>query len=199
MALSRVSVAWQNWSGAPGVSQFYYGTALGDLPTQNNIDAIRAFFAAIGTYLPSGLTITVPRTGDRLNETDGKIIGTWDVPIQPTLVTGSGTGGYAGNAGAVVHWLTPAVVAGRRVRGRTFLVPLVGTAFEANGSLASVFINAVTPAATALVTQADGAPSVWARPFVDPKGVKPARPGSKAQITSARVPDLAVSQRSRRT
>ncbi len=198
MALSRISVAWQNWPGAPGVSQFYYGTAAGNLPTQNNIDAIRSFFNALAAFIPTGLTITVPKTGDQINQTDGKIIGTWDVPVQPAVVTGGGTGNYAGNAGAVVHWLTPVVVAGRRVRGRTFIVPLVSTAFDASGSLGPSFINAATPAAQALVSQADGAPSVWARPFHDPTGKRPDRPGSLAQVTSIRIPDLAVSQRSRR-
>lgn len=198
MTISRVSVAWQGWPGAPGVSQFYYGTALGDLPTQGNIDALRTFFNSLVGSLPAGLTISVPKTGDRINEVDGKIIGTWDVPVQPLVVNGAGAGNYAGNAGAVCHWLTPTVVAGRRVRGRTFLVPLISTAFDATGSLSTTFINTLQNAAQALVAQPDGAPTIWARPFIDPKGVKPARPGSRAQVTSFRVPDLAVSQRSRR-
>src|SRR5260370_23991747 len=81
VALSRVSCVWQGWPGAPGVSQFYYGTALGSLPTQNNIDALRTFFNAFSPHLPAGLTVTVPRTGDQINQSDGKIIGTRDVPV----------------------------------------------------------------------------------------------------------------------
>lgn len=198
MPLSRVSVAWQGWPGAPGVSQFYYGTSLGDLPTQNNIDAIRTFFQAFAGILPNGLTITVPRSGDRINQTDGKIIGAWEVPTQPAVVTGTGTGNYAGNAGAVVHWLTTTVVAGRRVRGRTFMVPLIASAFDAQGSMSTATVTLASNAAAALVAQVDGAPSVWSRPFTDPTGKKPAREGSLAQISSSRVPDLSVSQRSRR-
>lgn len=199
MTLSRVSCAWQNFPGAPGVSHFYYGTSLGDLPTQNNIDAIRAFFNSLSTFLPTGLTVSVPRSGDRINDTDGKIIGTWEVPTAPATVTGAGAGNYAGNAGAVIHWLTASVVNGRRVRGRTFLVPLVATAFDPQGSLASGTVTALQNAANALVGQVDGAPSVWARPFTDPTGKKPNRVGSLAQINGIRVPDLAVTMRSRRT
>ncbi len=198
MPLSRVSVAWQGWPGAPGVSQMYYGTSAGNLPTQNNIDAIRTFFNALVAYLPSGLTITVPKTGDQINQSDGKIVGTWDVPTQPAVVTGTATGNYAGNAGAVIHWLTPTVVNGRRVRGRTFIVPLAAVAFDAQGSLGTTFQTALQAAGTALVGQADGAPSVWARPFTHKTDPSKNRVGSLAQVTSIRVPDLAVSQRSRR-
>lgn len=199
MPLSRVSAAWQGWPGAPGVSQMYYGTALGDLPTQNNIDAIRTFFNSLAFLLPVGLTITVPRSGDRINQTDGKIIGAWEVPVAPAVVTGTAAGNYAGNAGAVIHWLTTVVVNGRRVRGRTFLVPLAASAYDASGSLSQATQTALQNAASALVSQVDGAPSVWARPFIDPTGKKAPREGSLAQITSVRVPDLAVSMRSRRT
>src|SRR6266498_455668 len=45
--LSRVRVSWQNWPGAPGVSTFFYGTTAGSLPTQAQIDGLRAFFNAL--------------------------------------------------------------------------------------------------------------------------------------------------------
>ena len=196
--LSRVRVSWQNWPGAPGVSTFYYGTSLGSLPTQAQIDGIRTFFNTLSSYIPSGLTINVPNSGDQLNWVDGKLTGTWSVPTAPATVTGSGTGNYAGNAGAVIHWLTTDVVNGHRVRGRTFIVPLVSTVYDTGGSLSTTFISALNTAGTTLVGLADGPPAVWARPFTDKNGIKPHRDGSAHQVSSTRVPDLAVSQRSRR-
>lgn len=185
--MARVSVAWQNWPGAPGVTQMF----LLNPPSQGNVDAIRTFFNALVTLLPSGLTIQVPSSGDVISESDGTITGAWSVGSTPAVVTGTAVASYAGNAGAVVHWLTAGVVVGRRVRGRTFLVPLV-SAYDTSGSLSSGALSTISTAAAAYVTGQGGVAVVWSRPA-------PGRSGSLHSITSSRVPDLAVSLRSRRT
>jgi hypothetical protein len=186
--LSRVSVAWQNWPGAPGSTVFY---GLATAMVQADVDAVRTFFDAIKQYLPSGLTITVPSSGDNIDDATGDIVGSWSVATPPIVVTGTGAGAYAGNAGAVVHWLTDDVVNGRRVRGRSFLVPLVSTAYDTGGSLIAGAMTILSNAAGALVTASAGAFQIWHRPA-------PPAAGSSHAITSHRVPDLAVSMRSRR-
>lgn len=188
MALARVSCAWQGWPGSPGVSQMY----IAGTPVQGNIDAIRTFFNSLAAGLPSGLTIQVPSSGDVLSETDGSIQTTWSVGSTPAVVTGTNLGAYAGNAGAVVHWLTAGVVSNRRVRGRTFLVPLCNDRYDTSGSISTAFLSTLSTAASTYVTAQAGAAVVWARPA-------PGRSGSMHAITSSRVPDLAVSLRSRRT
>lgn len=193
----RVSVAWQGWPGAPGVSQIFLTGA--NIPTQANIDAIRTFYAALIPYLPANLTINVPSSGDNMNAVDGKIVGSWSVGAAPAAVVGTGPGAYAGNAGAVVHWLTGDVVNGRRVRGRTFLVPLIATAYDAAGSLAPAFITAATNAANTYVASNAGVAGVWARPFIHKTDPTKNREGSVHSASSVRVPDLAVALRSRRT
>lgn len=187
MTLARVNVAWQNWPGAPGVSTFF----LDPTPAQATIDSIRTFFNAVAGYIPAGLTISVPSSGDEISESTGVINGQWSVATTPTVISCTGTGAYAGNAGAVIHWLTQGVVANRRVRGRTFLVPLVNTAYESNGSLSSAFITALSNAGNALVAANPGLINVWSRP-------RPGQSGIQSSVTSTRVPDLAVSLRSRR-
>lgn len=187
MAMNRVSCSWQGWPGSPGLTQMY----LIDPPAQGNIDAIRTFFNALAGLLPSGLTIQVPSSGDTLSEVDGKITGAWSVGTTPTVVTGTAAGAYSGTSGAVVHWLTNAVVAGRRVRGRTFLVPLANTAYDTAGSLLTSALTTIQTAAAAYVSGQTGKACVWARPA-------PGRSGSLASITSSKVPDLAVVMRSRR-
>lgn len=187
MTLARVNVAWQSWPGAPGVSTFY----LDPTPAQATIDSIRTFFNALIALLPSGLTINVPSSGDEISEATGDITGSWSVATTPTTVTGTGAGNYAGNAGAVVHWLTQGVVANRRVRGRTFIVPLVSTAYDTAGSLGSATITTINGAASTFIAANPGLVNVWSRP-------RPGLSGSQNAITSTRVPDLAVSLRSRR-
>lgn len=192
--LNRVSVAWQGWPGSPGVSQFY----LDSVAQQTSIDAIRTFFAAVAGLLPTGLTITVPSSGDIIEEQNGQLAGNWSVGTAPLVVTGSGTGVYAGNAGAVVHWLTNTVATKRRLRGRTFLVPLVSTAYDTAGSLGLTPFNTIQNAASALVGSMAGNMVVWHRPIIQKGTGVVIRAGSSGDVTSSRVPDLAVSLRSRR-
>jgi hypothetical protein len=186
--LSRVNVAWQNWPGAPG-STVFYGNSTSWV--QGDVDAIRTFFDAIKQYLPSGLTITVPSSGDNIDDGTGDIVGTWSVATPPIVVSGTGAGAYAGNAGAVVHWLTDDVVNGRRVRGRSFLVPLTSAAYDTGGSLIAGALTILSNAAAALVTATSLRMQVWHRP-------QPPAAGSSHPINGSRVPDLAVSLRSRR-
>lgn len=196
-SLARVRVAWQNWPGAPGVSTFWGDSVI----NQSNIDALRTFFNSLVGLLPTGLTIQVPASGDLIDAQTGLISGTWSVGTTPLLVTGAGAGAYAGNAGGIVHWLTNATVTStspktgkttvRRLRGRTFLVPLIATAYEANGSLAATTLNTIQNAANTFLGAAPGAYNVWHRP-------KPGQGENFSEITSARVPDLAISLRSRR-
>jgi hypothetical protein len=191
--LKRCSVAWQGWPGAPGVTQFY----LDNTAVQAQVDAIRQFYFACQGLLPAGLTINVPNSGDTVDESTGKLTGTWSVPVLPVTVTGAGAGAYAGNAGGVVHWLTNSVTRNRRIRGRTFMVPLVG-AYDAAGSLAPAAQGTLTNAASALVGSGAGLIHVWVRPVYQKATGVMIRGGMSAPVTSSRVPDLAVSLRSRR-
>ena len=188
MPIARISVAWQSWPGSPGVSQMYCLNP----PAQGNVDSVRTFFNALATLLPSGLIINVPSSGDVISESTGQITSAWSVGSTPATVTGSGAGAYAGNAGGVVHWLTNGIVANRRVRGRTFIVPIIGSVYDTAGSLSTATLATMTAAASAYVTAQAGVAVVWARP-------RPGVAGSAHSITSSRVPDLAVSLRSRRT
>jgi len=187
MTLARVRCTWQSWPGAPGVSTFY----LDPSPSQATVDSLRTFFNAMIGLLPTGLTINVPGSGDEISESTGAISGTWSVGTVPTSVVGTAAGAYAGNAGAVIHWLTDGVAGNRRVRGRTFLVPLISGAYDATGSLATTTITTLTNAATALIGANPGLINVWTRP-------RPGRSGLQNAINQVRVPDLAVSLRSRR-
>jgi hypothetical protein len=183
-----VSATWANWPGAPGISQFYLS---GPSPTQAQVDGVRAFFFALASFFPTGLTVQVQASGDSIIQETGVIDAGWSVGTTPAVVTGAGTGSYAGNAGMVVHWLTNYVVGRRRLRGRTFLVPCAQAAYDSQGSLAASTIVTLTNAANTLVTAGAGQLMVWHRPKL---GVG----GTAAPITAVRVPDLAVQLKSRR-
>ena len=193
MTIQRVRVLMQNWPGAPGYINLYETSAVVDHTP------IRTFFNALVALIPTGLTITVPGSGDIINEGTGAIVGAWTVAA-PAVVTGTSVASYAGGAGAVVDWLTSGVVAGRRPMGRTFLVPLGSNAMDGAGSLLSGTISTIQTAANAMIAAMGPTFLVWSRPFPGgPGGVPPARLGTVNPVTSARVPDLAAVLRSRRT
>lgn len=185
MALNRVKVNWTGWPGAPGVSTFYVSTTITDLTP------LKTFFSAVSAYIPTAVVLDFPNVGDVVEEATGLITGAWAGPAV-TSQSCTGSGNYAGNAGAVINWRTTLLVAGRRVKGRTFLVPLVTTAYDSGGSLSAGFISSVNAAAAALITGWAGGLKVWSRP-------RPTIAGAQATVLTGTVPDLAVSLRTRRT
>jgi len=188
MTMNRVRVVWSNWPGAPGYSNFYVGTTITDHTP------IRTFFDAIKAYVPAAVTWTVPTSGDQISEATGLITGAYSATVTGGAVTGAigNTGAYPGNAGAQIQWQTSAIIAGRRPLGKTFLVPGYSAMFDSNGSLATAAQAAILAAGTALIAAFSGELKVWSRP-------RPSLAGANVTVTSARVPDLAISLRSRRT
>lgn len=186
--LNRIRVSWTGFPGAPGLSTFYNVSGTAPVP----VAAIRQFFQDLNAFLRSNTTITVHADGDDIDDADGTLSGSWAHTPAPAAVTGSAsTGVYAAPAGAVVNWVTGGIVNGRRLRGKTFIVPLATGAFDSDGSLGA-FRTTLLTAANTLLTSAPGL-AVWHRPSA-PGAVD----GSSALITSASVPDLVAVLRSRR-
>lgn len=186
--MNRVRCVWTNWPGAPGYSNFYIGTTITDHTP------IRTFFNSINGTLPAGVTITVPTSGDQISEATGVITGSYSATVTGGPVNGNATNtaGYPGSAGGQVQWQTSAIIEGRRPLGKTFIVPMYKDAFDANGSLSTTTLTAMQNAATALIAALSGEMKVWSRP-------RPTIAGANVTVTSARVPDLSISLRSRRT
>lgn len=185
MTMNRVRVLWQNFPGAPGYSNHYVGSAV---LAQT---AIRSFYDAVKAFLPNNMTIQVPSTGDQINEADGKITGAWSGAAQ-SVVTCTGVGNYAGPAGLAINWRTALVIDGRRPMGRTFLVPIVGSSTETNGTIATATLATVQTAADTLISALAGELKCWHRP--NAKG-----PGANVTVITAQIPDQVAVLRTRRT
>lgn len=183
--IARVQVLWQGIPGMPGYTNFYCDAAA-SIP----LGAITSFFDAYKASVPTGLNWTIPNTGDIFDSTTGLLNGTWTQGTVSTVTSTSVGSTWAGNAGSVTNWTTAGIANGRRVRGRTFMVPLVVGAFD-NGSLTSSALSTFRAAANTLVSTAGNDLRIWHRP-VGGAG------GSAHAITGANVPDLAASMRSRR-
>lgn len=192
MAIHKVSAQWSGFTGAPGYTNFYFTPFTGGGDAQAAVDRVRAFFFALVNVIPTGVTIQVSPTVEIIDEATGSLTGYIDA-TQPPIVTGASGGTmYVGPSGAVINWLTATVRAGRRVRGRTFIVPLRTTMFDTQGTLTADALGFIRAAANVLTTgDFEQQLVVWSRPVGGAGGVA-------APVIGSRVPDLAAVLRSRR-
>lgn len=192
MAITRITAVWNGFRGAPGYSNFFLtGGPLEQGEVETAAVALQAFFADIRGLLPEDVSISIRETADTLDEASGQIIGQVDFSA-PAATEGAATGGYSAASGAVVNWNTTAFVNGRRVRGRTFLVPLANAAYDANGDLGTGALSTLRESASELITAAGPSPLVvWSRP-------RGGSGGSAHVISTSSVPDLGAILRSRR-
>jgi hypothetical protein len=190
--LRRLRISWDGLGGLPGLTTFYYGVA-----SPNVSDAV-TFFTALRTYVPSGVTWTIPSQGDELDDVTGQLTGGW-VGTGGGTVTSTGTvGSYPAGTGLLIRWNTGVVASGRRIQGRTFICPLTSAGYANTGVVATSTATPVLAAATAFAASGV-AKGIWHQPKKAPGGIGPDRPGQYAAIQSASVSTTVSSLRSRRT
>jgi hypothetical protein len=168
------------------VSTFYGADAWG-----TQVADIRTMFEAIKDRLPNNVTITYPPSGDILSETTGIISGTWSA-TPPANTVGTGATVYAAPVGVIVHWLTSTIVAGRRLRGKTFFVPVI--AQETASGVPDAPLVADFQAAAGVLAAISPGLVVWHRPNNPPA----LNNGSLGAVTGALVPTKFMVLRSRR-
>lgn len=184
-----------NWSGGKigtGFTNMFF--TAGVSTQQACVDAVRAFFSSsysVGAGLPTGVVLSWPATVDTIEATNGELTDTVGVTA-PAVVTGSDSSRYAAVAGACVSWRTGAFVGGRRVRGRTFLVPAGGQMLQADGTIDTTFIGFIQSAANTLIAAAPEL-TVWHRPTSHA-----AANGSQHPVAAATISDQTAFLSSRR-
>jgi hypothetical protein len=127
-------------------------------------DAIAAFFSDVADVIPTDVVIAFDSEVVNLAE-DGTLTAVFPV-TPPTSVPGSGTGNYSRAAGGRVDWSTGVIVGGRRLTGRTYLVPLISNAFDADGLVSSTVQGGLTTAGNDLIAAMNSAGiplQVWSR------------------------------------
>lgn len=195
----RVTARWSGFSGAPGFTVMHFR----DFDTEGDVTQAQAdsavnrvggFFNAISTALPSAVTVSISGDVEILEDSTGTLVDSVTAAGIPLPVQGGATGNVAGPAGAVVNWRTGSIRNGRRIRGRTFLVPLATSVYAEDGTLSPGVQSTIQTAATALVAST-GTPDlgVYARP-----SGPAAADGQWVVATGANVPDMVAVLRSRR-
>ena len=188
-SMTRIRCTWAGLPGGSGLSQFYWATGIDGLAHQV---AVKTFWDSIKDSLPSTATITTPTLLDVLEESNGQLQSSSSVGTQGTA---TGVGGAASSApsGAWINWFTSDVIDGKRVRGRTFIVPLQSNQYDNDGSLVGACITRLQNAANALLATSGNQFCVWHRPTAPG-----ATDGKACLITAAQVKDKVGILRSRR-
>lgn len=192
MAITRITAVWSGFRGAPGYSNFFFGgEATTPEEAEDAAEAVSGMFTTFRPFLPSSVDITIQPTAEIIDETTGNITGQVDI-TPPEEVGGSSVGTYSAASGAVINWNTSAYLNGRRVRGRTFIVPLTTDSYDTNGDLTVPALNVLRNGAARLAGGASPLPFVvWSRP-------RAGGGGTANPVTSATVPDTPAVLRSRR-
>lgn len=186
--IARLRVAWGGTPVVgPGLSTFYV-TTTGPATLHGDV---AAFFNSIKGNFPSGLQWTIPNTGDLIEDTTGALAGSWSESGGPSTVAATGTANYVAGAGMRVSWTTGGIFRGRRVKGSTFLCPMLNGLFTSDGTIDNTVVSTTQTAAAALLT-AQPTLCIFSRP-VD------TTPGTHSVVTSALAVDKVSWLRSRRT
>lgn len=194
----KIKVRWSGFTGAPGWTNFYFDTVDDSFHDAASItaagDRVMTFLNAIKTKLPPAVTLQVQADAEIIAPTNGKLSNVGSAGVRAPVVGTAVAQSYAAPTGAVITWRTAGVRNGRRVRGRTFLVPCVAGMFQNDGTIQPGDLTEIGNAASALYAPvANVGLGVYSRPTAPG-----ANDGDWFAITSASVPDMAAVLRSRR-
>lgn len=184
--VARIRVVLSTGVGGAGVATYYCDPA--DLGGRT---ALGTFYTAWGAGMPPVFTWNIPASGDTIESTTGTLTGGW---TSGSTITGTATGSsaYAGGTGTYIRWDTGAVVGGRRLRGRTFMVPMSAATYDGNGNIVDATLASLQTATNTLVTNSSFV--IWHRPST-PGGSD----GSTHLVTSGTCIDKVTSLRTRRS
>jgi hypothetical protein len=192
--LFHTQAKWGGFPGAPGYTNFYMETT-DPLSTgaQVAVNAMRKFFDDVKGFLSSSINVQVSSLVETIDDTSGELQDNITVVTPPIVVNGTSASQYAGPAGACITWKTAGIVAGRHVRGRTFLVPMAVNQFESDGTITSGALAILTTAASDYRNTSGLNPVIWHRP-TSPT----ATDGTSFAVTASSITDKVAVLTSRR-
>jgi hypothetical protein len=190
--LARVRTIWSGTGVVgPGVTTLYFDEA-----GSGFVANAAQIWVSLAAMFPSTITWTTPNNGDLIDIATGELTGTWTDGTTVTTV-GTSVSQYAAGVGARIKWHTGGIRNGRRVTGSTFLVPLDGNKYDAQGTIGAAHLATMVTTATSVIGSAGNALCVYSKPGVDKNGNPLA--GQSSVVTVASVPDVVSWLRSRRS
>lgn len=167
MSFIRVKVNWTGFVGSPGYTNFNFEHIVDGVWTQPEVEAavvqVQTWLTAQRPFLPAAVVTGIDAAVSEHNEQSGEIEAFWNVtPAAPAPGT-SPASTFTSGAGYCIAWTTGGVRNSRRVRGRTFVVPISTNEYEADGSLKNASLVTWKNAAVALAGDANNVRlGIWA-------------------------------------
>lgn len=187
MAHTQITARWTGGAGLPGYTKMRFNGELDAAGAATAATNMRTFFLAVRQWIPGNVSISWDGLAQILG-TNGALEGEVGYAA-PASVAGESVQAYNAAGGAVVTWPTGLIVNGRRLKGRTFLVPLTNTAFATDGTLADDARAGIQAAALALAASV---------PALVIFGGTASTGWHTSTVSGASVPDRAAVLRSRR-
>lgn len=200
----RVKARWTIPGAGTAFSVFHFGNGPdgdpSDAEASNAATATRTFFDAIKGVLPGVVKIDVLTDVEILDVATGNLMGVQTASAQAQVVGSlAQTVSWAAPSGVCITWNTAGLRTvtskPRRVRGRTFIVPVATNVFDSDGTLTTAALTTLNTAATGLRGNFSGQEfGVYGRPG---PGGSPA--GVYHSVTGHRITDQVAILRSRRS
>lgn len=195
-SIFRVRAAFSGWpAGGPGVStHFFHDSVVMDVTSaQLAADRVANSLTAARNLFFAGFTWSVSSQVDKIDAANGNVTETLGV-TGSTGVGGSGTGWAPTPIAVLVRFETDLFIAGKRVRGRTYLSPIDVSMLEGDGTPSATAIAHATSFATSMedagTTTLDHV--IWHRPKTGMTD------GQFATVSGAVVPNKYAVLRTRR-
>jgi hypothetical protein len=190
--LDRGIVSWSGSGVVGGGVSVFYAT-----PGGSFMSLLHTFFDNLKGNFPNVVTFQFPSSGDTIDSATGHLVGGW-TGTTLTNVTGTSSQPFSGLSGCCVNWLTNTIVPAhggkppRKLRGRTFLVPLANVDYDTDGTLAAALLTQLATETNTLISGGAGHFQVWHRPTTPG-----ATDGVAGPVVSARFKDHAAVLHSR--
>lgn len=195
--LLRVRVVSNGWTGAPGLNTFYFAhnssaTAVVQADADAVVARVQSVFATHTALWPTNWTCNVEEAVDVIDVESGDIVAQFTAPTTAGITGTSSNGMGPSTIGLCLTQNTALFVNGRRLRGRTFLVPIIANG-DTNGTPDSGSQSVAADLGLDLITDptVDPAWCVWHRP-------KTGSTGTLSHVTSISIKDKWAVLRSRR-
>jgi hypothetical protein len=204
MSIMRVKSRWTIPGAGTAYSVMHFtgpdGFEATDADAAAAVTLVRQFFGTVAALLPNPVKVQVEGDVEQIDTPTGNLIAGLNGG-NPGVVDGQAAAGasWAAPAGACITWTTGQVrtVASkpRRVRGRTFIVPVSTAAYDANGNFTQQALDTLAAAAINL-RNAPGGPEfvVYGRP-----GPNDLPAGMVAFVSGHKITDQVAILRSRRS
>lgn len=114
----------------------HFTTAGNGAAAQQIAADMRIFFLQLASQLPNDVSVNFDSEVLDLDEA-GNLTAVWAV-VPPLVVNGINNSEFNRAAGAVINWATGVIVAGRRLSGKTYIVPMAMNTFDTVGVLTTV-------------------------------------------------------------